>query len=131
MQRVDDQSRRKLGVEQGALGGHGLAGMGHAHDLRDGRGPQGDGNRGGGVTGGVAPLRVAVACHAGYRGEETPRRFEIGDRSVEVTEVLDRWLAPEHRYFKLRGSDGATYVLRHDVVAETWEIVLYTDDPRL
>ena len=45
------------------------------------------------------PLRVRVECYAGHRGEETPRRFFLGTRRVEVARVLDRWLAPDHRYF--------------------------------
>ena len=76
---------------------------------------------------GIPSLTVSVACHAGYRGEETPRRFEMGTRTVEVAEVVDRWLAPDHRYFKVRGSDHATYVLRHDVASDMWELVLYSD----
>lgn len=79
------------------------------------------------MTAGAAPLVVSVICHAGYRGEETPRRFEMGSRTVEVAEVVDRWLAPDHRYFKVRGSDQATYVLRHGVTSDVWELVLYTD----
>jgi hypothetical protein len=79
------------------------------------------------MTGRIPPLAVSVACHAGYRGEETPRRFEMGSRSIEVAEVVDRWLAPDHRYFKVRGSDQATYVLRHDVAKDGWEVVLYRD----
>jgi hypothetical protein len=51
-------------------------------------------------------MRIRVECYAGYRGEETPRRFFLGERAVEVREVVDRWLAPDHRYFKVRGSDG-------------------------
>lgn len=70
----------------------------------------------------VTPLTIHVECHAGYRGEETPRRFRIGDRAVEVVEVIDRWLAPDHRYFKLRGDDGAIYILRHDPDAGPWEL---------
>ncbi len=55
---------------------------------------------------------VRVECYAGYRSEETPRRFLVGKRGVEVVDVLDRWLSPEHRYFKLRGRDGRVYILR-------------------
>jgi hypothetical protein len=72
-----------------------------------------------------------VECYAGYRGEETPLRFTLGGKAVEVIEVVDRWLAPDHRYFKVRAGDGATYVLRHDVGADSWEIVLFTVDERL
>jgi len=70
-------------------------------------------------------LPVRVECYAGYRGEETPRRFSIGGRDVEVSEVLDRWLSPDHRYFKLKGDDGDTYILRHDTEADRWELTLF------
>jgi len=65
---------------------------------------------------GEQEVSVRVECYAGYRGEETPRRFSFGERQVEVDEVVDRWLTPDHRYFKVRGDDGSVYVLRHDAV---------------
>jgi hypothetical protein len=68
---------------------------------------------------------VDVACHAGYRGEETPRRFQLGDGYVEVAEVVDRWLAPDHRYFKVHDTQGDLYILRHDVAADRWELTLF------
>jgi len=71
-------------------------------------------------------LRVTVECHAGYRGEETPRRFTLSGRTVEVTDVLDRWLAPDHRYFRVRGDDGDVYVLRHDIDSGEWELTAFT-----
>lgn len=70
-------------------------------------------------------LQLVVECYAGYRGEETPRRFCLGERWIEVDEVLDRWLDPEHRYFKLRGADGDIYILRHDAESGVWEMTLY------
>jgi hypothetical protein len=69
-------------------------------------------------------LVVQVECYAGYRGEETPRRIDFGARAVAVTEVVDRWLGPDHRCFKVRGEDGGTYVLRHDANTLGWEVVL-------
>lgn len=76
------------------------------------------------------PFDVRVECHSGYRSEEAPRRFFVGARQVEVAEVIDRWVSPEHRYFKLRGDDGGVYILRHDAQAGRWEITLY-DSGRL
>ena len=70
-------------------------------------------------------IEIRVSCYAGYRGEETPRRFFLKDREVEVAEVLDRWLAPEHRYFKVRGDDQALYIIRHDTGADTWELTMF------
>ncbi len=73
-------------------------------------------------------MDVKVDCHAGYRGEETPRRFEIDGRRVEVVEVIDRWLGPDHRYFKVRGDDGAVYLLRVDDPADRWELKTFERD---
>jgi hypothetical protein len=70
-------------------------------------------------------IRVTVECYAGHRGEQTPRAFTLGERRIEVAEVLDAWLAPDHRYFKLKGADGHTYVLRHDVAGDQWELTIY------
>lgn len=74
-------------------------------------------------------MRVRVECYAGHRGEETPRRFFFGERPVAVAEVIDRWLAPDHRYFKVKGDDGALYILRHDVTAAEWELTLFDRRP--
>lgn len=70
-------------------------------------------------------MDLTVECHAGHRGEETPRRLVLGGRTVAVVEVMDRWYGPDHRYFKLRGDDGATYLVRHDEPADRWELQLY------
>jgi len=74
-------------------------------------------------------MQLKVECFSGYRGEETPRMIQLGQRAVRVTEVLDRWLAPDHRYFKLRGDDGAVYIVRHDAAAEDgWELTLFDQE---
>ena len=70
-------------------------------------------------------IRVRVECYAGHRGEETPRCFYFDERAIPVSEVMDQWLAPDHRYFKIKGSDGATYILRHDTAADVWELVMF------
>ena len=67
-------------------------------------------------------MRVRVECYAGYRGEETPRYLWLGNRKIEVKEVQDRWLAPNHRYFKVLGDDNAVYILRHD--SQSWDCSL-------
>lgn len=76
-----------------------------------------------------APLSLRVESYSGYRGEETPRRFFIGERAVEVVEVVDRWLAPDHRYFKVRGDDGGVYILRCDQGEGRWELILFEGRP--
>jgi hypothetical protein len=68
---------------------------------------------------------IRVDCHAGHRGEETPRRFYLGDRPVDVEDVLDRWLSPDHRYFKVLGGDGDVYIIRHDTLVDRWELTMF------
>jgi hypothetical protein len=71
---------------------------------------------------------VKVECYAGYRGEETPRRIWIGDRKIEVKKVQDRWLAPNHRYFKIVGGDDVVYILRHDSNTWDWELIFFNNN---
>jgi hypothetical protein len=73
-------------------------------------------------------LRVGVECYAGHGGEQTPRTLILGDRRIAVAEVLDAWLAPEYRYFNLRGAGGDTYLVRHDERSDTRELTMFRPD---
>jgi hypothetical protein len=68
---------------------------------------------------------VDVECYAGYRGEQTPRRFRLGERQVEIADVVDSWVAPDHRYFKVQDTQGDLYVLRNDVASDRWELTMF------
>jgi hypothetical protein len=69
--------------------------------------------------------QVDVVCYSGYRGEEQPRRFTKRGETLHIAEILDRWLDPNHRYFKVLASDDAVYILRHDTNSGVWEETLY------
>ena len=71
-------------------------------------------------------MEIRVECYAGYRNEADPRAFWLGERRLEVAELVDRWLSPEHRYFKVRASDGDFYILHHDEVRGGWELGAFT-----
>ncbi len=75
-------------------------------------------------------VTIRVECHAGYRAEETPRRFFIGQRKIEVLEIIDRWLDPVHSYYKLRGDDGGIYILRYDREPDVWEMIMFDSGTR-
>ena len=76
------------------------------------------------------PLEIQVMCYEGYRGQETPRRFQLGSNLVDIEEILDRWIGPNYRYFKVRGADQATYILRHDSLSGAWELTFYGEASR-
>jgi len=67
-------------------------------------------------------MKIRVECYAGYRGDEEPRAFHLGERRLDVVEVLDRWLDPLHRHFKVSTQDGRKYILRHDTASGDWDL---------
>ena len=67
-------------------------------------------------------MKIRVECHAGYRGDEEPSAFTLGARRMDVIEIVDRWMAPDHRYFKVATGDGRLMVLRHDTASGDWEL---------
>jgi len=75
----------------------------------------------------VLPIDIRVECYSGDREEETPRVMHFKDRRVIVAEIVDRWLAPDHRYFKLLGDDQCLYIIRYDVVTSIWQMIFFQD----
>ncbi len=71
-------------------------------------------------------MAIRVECYAGYRGEQEPRAFWLGERRLEALEILDRWLAPDHRYFKVKAEDGNAYILRYDETRDEWDLGAFT-----
>ena len=72
-------------------------------------------------------IPIKVECYSGYRGAETPRVIWFKSRKIEIKQVLDRWLDPNYRYFKLLGDDGDTYIIRHDMNTWVWELTFYQE----
>jgi hypothetical protein len=72
-------------------------------------------------------IEIKVECYAGYRVEETPRSIRFQSRKIEIKKILDRWLDPDHRYFKIRGDDEAIYIIRHDMNSWIWELTFYRE----
>ena len=70
-------------------------------------------------------MQIEVECYAGYRGEETPRRIRMATYMIDIKEIVDRWIAPDHRYFKVIGNDNATYIIRHETTTWQWDLVFY------
>jgi hypothetical protein len=70
-------------------------------------------------------MPIRVECYAGYRGEQEPLAFWVGERRVAVRVVVDRWFAPTHRWFRVDADDGNLYVLRQDETSGEWEIVAF------
>jgi len=75
-------------------------------------------------------LLIEIQCYAGYKADETPRRFRFEHNWIEVEEVVDRWHQVEGPptssradYFKVQAGDGRLYLLKHDLDAGQWLLV--------
>lgn len=74
--------------------------------------------------------RVEVACYAGYRANERPVRLTLGEQTLEIVEVEDRWYSPGETYFRVRVEGGDRYVLRHVEAQDDWSLEEYRSGRR-
>jgi len=70
---------------------------------------------------------IDVQCYAGFKADESPRRFFWDTQWIEVEETLERWVqadrnpeAPLADYFKISDDDSHEYLLRHDRKTDIW-----------
>lgn len=66
-----------------------------------------------------------VNTYSGYRADEKPASFKLGELQLKVNKIIDRWRDPDCDYFKIEASDKATYILKHNFLTDAWEIVFY------
>jgi hypothetical protein len=70
-------------------------------------------------------MKVRVHCYSGFKADERPVRFQVGERIHQVQDVLDRWYGVDHDYFKVRVAGGDTYILCHQRNDDEWELIQY------
>lgn len=58
-------------------------------------------------------MQLRVESYSGYKVDERPLCFYLGERRYQVQEVLDQWYSPEDVYFRVQADDGNIYILRH------------------
>ena len=68
---------------------------------------------------------VEVICYAGYKADETPRYLKLGEQTLTITCVEDRWYAPGETYFRVVTESGDRYVLRHQEAQDLWSLEGY------
>jgi hypothetical protein len=70
----------------------------------------------------MGELIVRVECYAGYKGGERPIRVHLGERSLEVVTIEDRWYSPGATYFRIAVEGGDRYVLRFEEAQGVWSL---------
>jgi hypothetical protein len=57
-------------------------------------------------------LSIHVEAYSGYKANERPRQFTLDEETYEIAAVLDQWYEPLATYFKVKSTQGKTYLLR-------------------
>ena len=68
---------------------------------------------------------IVVDGRPGHGGEPVPRALHFGLANVAVKALVDNWAGRDHRYFKLVGEDGATYIVRHVLPSGLWALAFH------
>ena len=68
---------------------------------------------------------VQVECYSGYKADERPVRLKLGNQTLEIVEIEDRWYSPGETYFRVRVEGGDRYVLRHIEAQDFWTLEGY------
>lgn len=70
-------------------------------------------------------MLLHVESCAGLYGDMEPLAFLLGDQRIEVLQIVDRWIARDHSYFKIEASDRGLYILRFTPAERQWELTLF------
>jgi hypothetical protein len=76
-------------------------------------------------------LEIKVESYSGYKADESPRRFYIGDMRFEIESITDRWYQagpgqdfPPANYFRVQTRDNKEYILKHEYSSNRWYLVI-------
>ena len=70
-------------------------------------------------------MQVCVETYTDHRGHELPFRLHLDTRTVDFTEIVDRWYGDDYCYFKVRAADGDLYILRFDEDCAEWGLTMF------
>lgn len=70
-------------------------------------------------------MLLHVESRPGPYGDMEPVAFLLGNQRIEVLQIVDRWIARDHSYFKVHASDRGLYILRFTPSERQWELTLF------
>jgi hypothetical protein len=68
---------------------------------------------------------VRVETYSGFKADERPLRLHLGERTLDVVAVEDRWYSPGETFFRVLVEGGDRYVLRHVEAQDVWTLTAY------
>lgn len=65
---------------------------------------------------------VQVISYSGYQAEESPRLLKLGDVTLPIAQIEDRWYSPGETFFRVLTESGDRYILRHLEAQDLWTL---------
>ena len=67
-------------------------------------------------------MQLNVESYSGYKANERPVKFWIGEKPVFVESVDYQWRSSDAIYFRVRADDGNAYVLKYSEKTDVWTL---------
>lgn len=68
----------------------------------------------------ILSKRIDIVAYSGYKANERPLYFVLGEKRVGVKAIMKRWIDEDHDYFQVLAEDGKTYVIKRDRDRDLW-----------
>ncbi|HON12419.1 MAG TPA: hypothetical protein PLE24_16265 [Chitinispirillaceae bacterium] len=68
----------------------------------------------------ILEWNIKVETYSGYKADEYPVRFWIGEERLEILEIEDRWYSPGFTYFKVFADNARHYILKWSTDDDRW-----------
>jgi len=71
--------------------------------------------------------QLKVDAYTGYKANQRPLAFSLGEKRMGIEKILDQWRGPDHTYFKVVADDANTYILRYSEADDHWDLVFFKE----
>ena len=65
---------------------------------------------------------IEVRSYSGYKANERPLSFVLGERKFQVMRIVERWFGEDHDYFNVLADDGGVYLLKWNRNLDRWSL---------
>ncbi|HUL33414.1 MAG TPA: hypothetical protein VL128_05995 [Candidatus Eisenbacteria bacterium] len=65
---------------------------------------------------------VEVISYAGYKADEALRYLKLGENTIPINSIENRWYSPGETFFRVLVESGDRYLLRHTEAQDSWTL---------
>ena len=71
---------------------------------------------------GAMKTEVMVKAYSGFKTNERPVSFQIGNENHFVDEIIDNWIGEKHAFWKVLTDRKKKFLLKYDPEGRRWEV---------